>query len=326
MSPEQKVNPKGVTHKTDIYATGVVLYEMLTGGLLPMGIFQPPSYYKPVHQYWDTLTFRMLDLNPDMRPDNCDAIIRELERFREHRSEISGDSSGKCDQSEVVAGTEPGVNVAGDQSFEVFLEAENDRMRLRLQKMMDEANEQFKAGKYDVALPLFEASLAVVLDPDERSCILEWMRLCREKIQAARADKKPVFMCPDCLKTFEWFQAGAMPEELSCPLCHCSLKYDGARKQLRRNSRDIKKTPSSSEKAVEASRQEEPAGQGLMYQAALLMLVAAALIDWSYPDLFEGCITWLCNNGLSATTGISTGNMILGSRFVLHLTVLIVTV
>lgn len=325
MSPEQRINPKSVTHKTDIYAVGVVLYEMLTGGLLPMGIFQPPSCYKPIHHYWDTLTFRMLDLNPDMRPDNCNAIIDELERFQQHKAEAA-DGNGSAKSKPAPAEERLPEQFPLSPSFDGFVQAENDRAKQRLKQFIDEAGAAFQAGNFEAALPLFEASLAVITEPDGRSNVLEWMRLCREKIQAAKDRHKPTYMCPDCLKPFLWSEPGGMPESLACPLCRCLLRFDPVRKQLRKHSADIKKTPPSTDNPVTTPEKKASALGNSWYQVAFLVLVGASLIDWFYPELFEEGIGWLFRGKLSSMLDISVGKIILAVRFIMHLAVLITVI
>lgn len=324
MSPEQRINPKAVTHKADIYAVGVVLYEMLTGGLLPLGIFQPPSCYKPIHQYWDTLTFRMLDLNPDMRPDNCAVIIEELERFQTHRGEPSSGDGRKREQPAAAASPAP-APAPPQPSLTNFVQAENERAKERLKKFINDAGEQFQAGNYAAALPLFEASLAVVVNPEDRNNVLEWMRLCREKIQEAKDRQKPTYMCPNCLKPFLWSEPGAMPESLACPLCHCILRFDPIRKVLRKQTTIVNKTPPSTDIPVQASQKKGMPGN-LGYQVAFLVLVGLSLLDWFYPEVFEEGIGWLYRNTVSSIVGVSAGKVVLVLRFVMHLAVLVTVV
>ncbi|HNV70080.1 MAG TPA: protein kinase [Candidatus Ozemobacteraceae bacterium] len=105
MSPEQKINPKAVTHKSDIYSFGVLLYEMLTGGHLPMGLFQPPSSFKTLDDFWDRLCFRMLDINPDLRPENGVALAQEIEAYRS-LSGINRRPFQRCQQANQPVGGE----------------------------------------------------------------------------------------------------------------------------------------------------------------------------------------------------------------------------
>ena len=72
LAPEQIRSPKDVDHRADIYALGVVFYEMLTGEL-PIGRFPAPSERVQV----------------DVRLD--EVVLRALEREREQRYQQAAD-------------------------------------------------------------------------------------------------------------------------------------------------------------------------------------------------------------------------------------------
>jgi serine/threonine protein kinase len=66
MAPEQVDNPQEVNHRADIYALGVVAYEMLTGQL-PKGKFPLPSEKAPVDPAVDAVVLRALEGDPEKR-------------------------------------------------------------------------------------------------------------------------------------------------------------------------------------------------------------------------------------------------------------------
>jgi predicted Ser/Thr protein kinase len=66
MAPEQVEHPLEVDHRADIYALGVVFYEMLTGEL-PLGKFSPPSCKVEVDLRLDEVVLRALEKEPERR-------------------------------------------------------------------------------------------------------------------------------------------------------------------------------------------------------------------------------------------------------------------
>jgi tRNA A-37 threonylcarbamoyl transferase component Bud32 len=73
MAPEQVENPKGVDHRADIYAIGVVLYEMLTGEL-PIGRFEMPSKMVQIDVRLDEVVLKALEKSPDRRYQNASDV------------------------------------------------------------------------------------------------------------------------------------------------------------------------------------------------------------------------------------------------------------
>jgi len=79
MAPEQWRDGQNVDHRADIYAVGVVLYEMLTGQL-PLGHFDPPSQRDGVPRGLDAIVQRSLAQRPEQRYQRASEVSDELAR------------------------------------------------------------------------------------------------------------------------------------------------------------------------------------------------------------------------------------------------------
>ncbi|MFZ0828284.1 MAG: DUF4019 domain-containing protein [Verrucomicrobiia bacterium] len=66
MAPEQKEHPDAVDHRADIYALGVVFYQMLTGEL-PGKCIEPPSSKVQIDVRLDEVVLRALENKPERR-------------------------------------------------------------------------------------------------------------------------------------------------------------------------------------------------------------------------------------------------------------------
>ena len=110
MAPEQKEHPNAVDHRADIYALGVVFYQMLTGEL-PGKILEPPSSKVQIDVRLDEVVLRALQKQPELRYQQASVLKTQIET-------IAGTSEGGADlpvrpsvvktQGETIAETPPG--------------------------------------------------------------------------------------------------------------------------------------------------------------------------------------------------------------------------
>jgi len=80
MAPEQIEHPDEVDHRADIFALGVVFYELLTGEL-PIGRFPPPSKKVEVDVRLDGIVLRALEKEPSLRYQQASEFQSEVEWF-----------------------------------------------------------------------------------------------------------------------------------------------------------------------------------------------------------------------------------------------------
>jgi serine/threonine-protein kinase len=80
MAPEQLAAPESVDHRADIFSTGVVCYEMLTGQL-PRGQRQPPSAKSAADPCLDAIVLRALEHDRERRYQRIGDMIADVVRL-----------------------------------------------------------------------------------------------------------------------------------------------------------------------------------------------------------------------------------------------------
>jgi serine/threonine protein kinase len=78
MAPEQVEHPAGVDHRADIYALGVVFYQMLTGEL-PGELIERPSQKVRVDVRLDEVVLRALEKEPERRYQQVSGVKTAVE-------------------------------------------------------------------------------------------------------------------------------------------------------------------------------------------------------------------------------------------------------
>jgi len=77
MAPEQIENPADVDHRADIFALGVIFYELLTGEL-PVGRFPAPSRRVQVDVRLDDVVLRTLEKEPHLRYQQASELQSDI--------------------------------------------------------------------------------------------------------------------------------------------------------------------------------------------------------------------------------------------------------
>jgi serine/threonine protein kinase len=80
MAPEQFDSPDKIDHRADLFALGVVFYEMLTGEL-PIGRFALPSQRVAVDVRLDEVVLKSLEQSPERRYQTANAVKNDIERI-----------------------------------------------------------------------------------------------------------------------------------------------------------------------------------------------------------------------------------------------------
>lgn len=106
MAPEQREHPAEVDHRADIYALGVVFYQMLTGEL-PGKKLEPPSKKVQIDVRLDEVVLRALEKKPELRYQQASVLKTQVETIAATSSPSS--SEGESAQTEFA-------NVPEDQS------------------------------------------------------------------------------------------------------------------------------------------------------------------------------------------------------------------
>ena len=94
MSPEQIQTPGDVDHRADIYALGVVFYQMLTGEL-PGKKIEPPSKKVLIDVRLDEVVLRAMEKKPELRYQQASIFKTQVETIASSQAGADGPLPGK---------------------------------------------------------------------------------------------------------------------------------------------------------------------------------------------------------------------------------------
>jgi serine/threonine protein kinase len=81
MAPEALYGMRQVDQRADLYAVGVMLYQMLTGEV-PRGMFDPPSVHRPgIDVRFDAIVARAMQKDPEKRYGSATDIRTDLDKI-----------------------------------------------------------------------------------------------------------------------------------------------------------------------------------------------------------------------------------------------------
>jgi len=111
MAPEQREHPGEVDNRADIYALGVVFYQMLTGEL-PGKPLEPPSRKVAVDVRLDEVVLRALERRPELRYQQASEFKTGVETVAGLPPAVTGTASPSVASAPPTIG-KPGGSVAG---------------------------------------------------------------------------------------------------------------------------------------------------------------------------------------------------------------------